>query len=257
MKTYLLRPLVMIGAMLALVFGLALPVPASAEEVPWGVPGSNFTFRGGGFKGGDKDNKDEAGEQLAYWITTPSGAVIDHRHLDDEDDQAHTEKPYLTHARHDGSVILSWRAPADSAIGMYALTIHGQSSQRELVFPFLIKPQSAMTVTQHGITPATGAAGTTFEVRATGFGKGATKSDDGERAAYWINLPDGGVIATEERTTESDYGNIARPLLHTANHDGIMTLYWTAPADAVAGNYSIVLHGLDTQLEVVIPFTLR
>jgi hypothetical protein len=56
------------------------------------------------------------------------------------------------------------------------------------------------------------------------------------------------VIATEKRTHESDRASAEKLLIEEANRDGVVTLYWTAPADAAPGHYAIVIHGLDTQI---------
>jgi hypothetical protein len=111
------------------------------------------------------------------------------------------------------------------------------------------------------VTPAVGVPGVHFLFTASGF-RGATPADDakqdpGERLAYWVNTPLGEVIATEPRSGTSDYGNSTKPLLGQANGFGDAAIRWAAPTDAVPGAYSMVIHGLKSDTEVVIPFALR
>jgi hypothetical protein len=66
------------------------------------------------------------------------------------------------------------------------------------------------------VSPRDGVPGVTFTFYAPGF-KGAVPAADedtneGERIAYWINLPNGEVIATEPLAEKVIYGKTARPV---------------------------------------------
>lgn len=258
MKTHMLTRVAAIVTTLLLVTGLMGPANASAQTIAapqWGVPGSTFVFLGSGFKGSSGDHEGAAGEKLVFWINTPDGRMIDTRQLDDEDDVGRTEVPLTGGARHDGTFVFTWKSPLDSVIGDYTMVAHGMSSKHEEIFPFTIKPQSAMTVVQRTVIPEVGKAGTGFYFTAKGFQGGPSKDDAGERIAYWINLPDGRVIATEDEKDDDEL--TPSPLIDRARHDGTVRLTWTAPADAPAGSYTLVMHGLETQLEVILPFTVQ
>lgn len=242
----------------ALMIAIGGPIAVSAQTAAaplWGVPGSTFTFMGDGFRAATSNDRADPGEKLTFWINTPDGRVIDTIRLSEKDKEGRLELPFIGTARHDGSFILTWKAPADSIIGDYTLVAHGLSSQRELVIPFVIKPQSAAQSVQYTVTPQVGKAGEAFYFAATGFAGGDTKREPGERIAYWINTPDGQVIST---VAEKDDDELApRPLVDRARHDGTVRLVWIPPVDALAGDYTLVMHGLDTQFEVILPFTVR
>lgn len=260
MKTYRIMRGVIALAAIALLIALAGPVTLSAQTTtppPWGVPGSTFTFKGVGFKGGDKDNPNEAGERIVVWINAPDGTIISTRHLEEKDAEGNADVPLAARARHDGTVIFPWTAPMSSKVGPYTVVLHGLSSGVEQVLPFMIMPQAALTTTEHTISPTVGQPGTNFEITAAGFAKGAKPGDPGEQVTYWINLPDGRVISTEVRPARGKEDARTVPLMVRARNNGTVRLSWEAPADAPAGAYTIVLHGLTSQEEVVIPFTIR
>lgn len=257
MKHRMLKPMAVIVTVIALLFAFALPVSIAAQTTAapqWGVPGSTFTFLGSGFKGATDKDPAYSGEKLTFWINTPDGRVIDTVRLDKEDSQGRLEVPMKGTARHNGTFVMTWKAPLDSVIGGYTFVAHGVSSKHEQVFPFVIKPQSEMRTTQHTVVPTEGKAGTAFYFSAVGFKGGPTKDDAGEHIAYWVNTPDGRVISTVADKGEDEQA--PRPLTDRARHDGTVRLVWTSPANAPAGNYTLVMHGLDTQTEVVLPFTI-
>jgi hypothetical protein len=118
----------------------------------------------------------------------------------------------------------------------------------------------AQTIGTGTVTPLEGLAGSRLVFVATGF-QGSSQGDDeansrGERAAYWINTPDGSVISVETLAKRDSEGHATRPLIATANTDGRIALIWTAPKTLMPGAYSLVIHGLASQHEVKLFFTI-
>jgi hypothetical protein len=118
----------------------------------------------------------------------------------------------------------------------------------------LIPGQSvfAQRIANPSVTPTDGVPGVRFTFRAPGF-LGATPIEDakdnmGEEIAYWINLPNGTIISTRE------IDDAQRALKARANGYGEVTIVWSAPGDAIPGPYSLVMHGLQSDKEVAIPF---
>ncbi len=89
-----------------------------------------------------------------------------------------------------------------------------------------------------GVYPAYGAPGTRFGFVADGFQRH-------ERIAVWMNTPDGRVL------TEGIEN------LFPASREGRVTWNWNAPADASFGTWQMVVHGLRSGMEYVIPFEIR
>lgn len=228
-----------------------------------GVPGVRFTFTASGFRGAtpSEDAKDNRGEQLAYWINTPDGKVIATEPRAHESDYGSSTRPMLAWANGYGDITLRWTSPDSAVPGPYSMVIHGLKSDVEVVIPFAMRADGTQTVVQSDVTPRSGAAGTAFRFIATGFGDAGPEAGRGgargEQVAYWFNTPDGGVIATEERSHESEFGSTTRPLRHYADDEGVINLVWDAPATLKPGVYSVVFHGLDTHHQVLMFFTIR
>ncbi|MBX0328332.1 hypothetical protein K2Z83_11660 [Oscillochloris sp. ZM17-4] len=226
-----------------------LPSYAAQSVAPeQGVPGTAFVFKADGFS--------TNGEKVAFWINTPDGQVISTKPLPKADKAGNTTTPLMADAGTTGEATLYWTAPSTAALGNYTLVAHGLASQHEDVIPFSIDPQGSMRVVQTDITPASGPAGTAFVVHATGF-QGATKGDTGEQVSFWINTPDGSIISTKPLSSADSAGNTTTPLLAQAGADGIVKIFWDAPASAMPGSYTMVIHGLDSQHEVVVPFSIK
>lgn len=246
------------GTTVLLAQGKATPTVSPAS----GVPGVRFTFVASGFRGAvpSKDANENLGEQLAYWINTPGGAVIGTEPLTHESDYGSTTKPLIAQANGHGEATIRWRSPMDAVPGAYSMVIHGLKSDAEVVIPFGILPAGSQTVVQTGVTPRASAAGGEFRFVAVGFqdaGSDEGRGSHGEQVAYWFNTPDGGVISTEPRSSETDYGNDTKPLRHYADDEGVVNLVWSAPETLRPGIYSVVFHGLDSHHQVLIFFTIR
>ncbi|MEI7768978.1 MAG: hypothetical protein WCI67_03265 [Chloroflexales bacterium] len=234
----------------ALAFAVALPSYA-AEATPTtsavvGVPGTPFIFESAGF---------QDSEHVSYWINTPDGTVIATKPLDKPDKSGRTTTPLLDWADANGNVTIYWTAPSNAIPGSYSVVIHGLASSVQKVIPFTINAAGSQIETQSNVTPAAGPVGTLFIFHATGF-VGSTVVD-GEHVSYWINTPDGKVISTEPLNSPNKIGGTTRPLQAQAGTDGVVKIFWTATAGLNPGSYSLVVHGLVSQHEVLIPFTIQ
>jgi hypothetical protein len=221
-----------------------------------GTPTTTFSFTASGFKG-DPEGDDNDAERADYWVTSPDGRVIS-QDPDDGDDG--DEVPYSVRVGRDGVARWAWRAPADAAYGTYTMTARGRASTHEVTITFIVTrtPTSAQAgrVT---ITPSVSTPGTTFTISASGFKADDDGNDDGndaEEVAYWINTPDGRVIDRDGNANDDDDDD-DRPLRRRANRDGSLTVEWTAPAEAQAGRYTLVLYGRASGLELVVAFEIQ
>ena len=132
------------------------------------------------------------------------------------------------------------------------------------VAALLIIPAEAVFAQRVGapsVTPREGVPGVRFTFVAPGF-IGAVPDEDadkntGEQISYWINLPNGTVISAEKHVGKGNEDDRMVPMLARANGYGEVTIRWTSPNDAMAGPYSLVMHGLDSNFEVVLPFMMH
>jgi 5-hydroxyisourate hydrolase-like protein (transthyretin family) len=245
---------VIVAALLALSLGgmaQAQTMSTGSVTPAVGLAGSRLAFVATGFQGSsqDADEQNSRGEQAAYWINAPDGSVISVETLTQRDGEGHATRPLIATANTDGRVSLSWTAPKSLAPGAYSLVIHGLASQHEARIGFTIAPGGSQTVMQTTVAPSAAPAGSSLRFAATGFGE--------EKVAYWINTPSGEVISTQTRTKkENEQKASTQPLQDLANDDGEVTLFWTAPTGLAPGAYSLVIHGLDSQHEVRLFFTI-
>lgn len=104
-----------------------------------GEAGTEFFFSAAGFRGdanpGD-DDEDDNGEQVAYWINTPSGAIISQDPDDGDEDK---DNAYIAKADANGLVQLTWTAHQGLEAGEYVLVVRGLSSGAEVTIPFSLR----------------------------------------------------------------------------------------------------------------------
>lgn len=245
---------VLVAALLALLLsGMAQAQTISTGSVTpdLGLAGSRLAFVATGFQGSAQDagEANSRGEQAAYWINAPDGSVISVETLTERDSEGHTTRPLITTANTDGRVAFTWTAPKNLAPGAYSLVLQGLASQHMAQIGFVIAPGGSQTTVQTTVEPAAAPAGATFRFVGTGF--------DEEKVTYWINTPSGDVIATQTRARqENEKKASTKPLQDEANANGQATIFWTAPAGLAPGAYSLVIHGLDSQHEVKLFFTV-
>lgn len=120
---------------------------------------------------------------------------------------------------------------------------------------------SAQRIAGPRVTPTDGVPGVRFTFVAPGF-IGAVPDEDagensGEQIAYWLNLPDGTVISAERHEGKGAEDDTMRPMLARANGYGEVTVRWSSPDTAMVGRYSLVMRGLESDFEVVLPFTMH
>lgn len=246
---------VLVAALLALLLsgGMAQAQTMSSGSVTpaVGLAGARLTFVATGFQGAaqDEDKTDSPGEQAAYWINTPDGSVISVETFTEANSDGHTSRPLIATANADGRITFDWTAPKSLVPGAYSLVLQGLDSQHMAQISFMIAPVGSQTIVQTTVEPASAPAGETFRFVATGFGE--------ENVSYWINTPGAEVISTQARgKQENEEGASTEPLVDEANSDGEATIFWTAPAGLAPGAYSLVIHGLDSQHEVKLLFTI-
>jgi hypothetical protein len=160
--------------------------------------GTTFEFSASGFRRKDT---------LQYWATGPSGEVVS----DNQQIIAET----------DGSAVWTWRSPATMAVGRWVLSVQAPRTDVKLTIPFEITSNTPGGPNA-GVSPGSGAPGTTFSFFAAGLGQE-------EPVGWWLTSPNGATVQ--------------------GNPDGRATLEgryewsWTAPADAQSGTWQAVLQG--------------
>lgn len=199
-----------------------------------GPPGTTFSFFATGF---------EHDEQLGWWVTTPAGRVLP----GDIDAQATQQ----------GRLDWQWSAPDTATPGRWMMVIQGTRSNVERKIPFVItsdepdrdSPPSADRPTPtptpsepYRVEPGSGPPGTTFTFSVEGL-------QPSEAIGYWATAPDGTVYpAPEEINLDAD-------------KQGNLTWQWTAPDDAMPGEWTMVVQstpadGVISDTFLVIPFAI-
>lgn len=158
-------------------------------------------------------------EKVAYWPTQPDGTV-------------ETTRREPVRADGDGRIVLTWQAPERAQGGAWTMTFRGQNSSLEARVPFTIGAQAPSNAR---VTPTSGAPGTTFTFAAEGF-------NVIERLDTWLERPDG--------------ARVAGPTGARADRDGRVSWTWTAPADTIGGQWTMVAQGQDSKRIERIGFTI-
>lgn len=185
----------------------------SAVSPPAAGPGTAFTFTVGGLRGG---------EAIETWLEAPDGRRVD--------------SPSDARADARGVATWGWTAPGDALGGAWTAVTRGRDSGRvERLSLTVVGGAAPMAPAE--VTPARGAAGTTFRFRATGY-------KEGERVGYWLNLPDGTIVAFERDLRADD--------------DGVVTWSYTVPPGAQRGLYMMAARSSQND-EIVndVSYTLR
>jgi hypothetical protein len=161
-----------------------------------------------------------ANEDLNYWPTKPDGLPIENR--------------IVATADLHGAATWTYKVPNNAVNGEWVMNVLGEDSNLSAQTPFTVIMADPAAGT--GVTPTSGGPGTTFTFTASGF------RDKAEKVYFWFNDPNGnGVNGPEWKRND---------------HDGTVTWDWTAPSDAVAGQWQAVAHGEKSDVTRVIPFTI-
>ncbi len=194
------------------------PPPSTIVEPAAGAPGTTFTFVARG--------SFQPHEQVASWLLLPDGSSVD------------AEQGISVDAS--GQIYRQWSAPAHAMDGTWVFRASGLISGFEIDIPFTIHNPANVPPPppSYRVEPAHGTRGTTFTFHASGF-------DPREHVGTWLVAPDG--------------ENIHRDFhewLHADEQHGDVTWTWTAPADALDGNWQMNIRGFNSRVEWSIPFTI-
>lgn len=215
-----------VTALLVLITLIAVPraVTAQADAAvipPVGGPGTEFAFFATDF---------EDGEKVGYWLNAPDGSIV----ATDEE----------TFANDDGRADWTWDSPDNAMLGTWEIVAEGEESGTTWVIPFEIEsglpesgdPAPRITDGDYAVEPPVGPPGTEFEFFATGF-------ESNELVGFWLNAPDGSVVDIEGKADTTEGGRV--------------DWSWDSPDDAMRGTWEMVVRGVDSNLEQVIPFEIR
>jgi hypothetical protein len=246
------------GSLLNLAVAPGISAAASTPSVTptAGGPSTRFSFVATGFKGDPKNDDEDThndAELVSFWINTPDGRTIK---ASDED----TEKSY-ERANRDGQAAWSWRAPKDAIVGAYTLVAHGNESGHDVLIPFSIdgSTRGVLMAEPYSVTPAAATPGASFRFVVNGFlgdpkDGDDDKSNNAEKVTFWINTPDGQTIKALRAGADKDDDQAS---VEQASRSGQVELTWDAPANAIPGTYTLVAHGLESEREQVVTFTIR
>jgi hypothetical protein len=95
-----------------------------------------------------------------------------------------------------------------------------------------LAPAGAMAQAQTA-DPPSGPAGMTFTFHLNGF-------DEDERVGYWLNTPNGAILAIDNRSTKAI--------------NGLLTYSWTTRSGVPLGTWEFVAQGADSGVQKVAPF---
>jgi hypothetical protein len=188
-------------------------------EPATGPPGTVFTFTAGGFR---------PGEQADFWVSAPDG-------------RAFGDRANIIFADEFGNGRWTWQAPSDAIGGTWLMVARGRDSQAERVIRFVISsgaapPPTPPPGTAGSVAPPRGGPGTVFTFSIPGFARG-------ERVSYWSSSPDGRALGDES-------------FFAFADDDGRVTITWTAPSDAVRGEWMLVGYGNTSRTTLTQRFTI-
>lgn len=224
--------------LVALMGLVALPQAVYAQESNVepnsGPPGTEFAFFATGFEGG---------EQVGVWINNPDGTISE---IVDENGDI-----FVFNANEDGRADWFVTIAPDTPPGFYGMVAQGIDSGYTVTISFEVtagappaepppapEPPAEVEVT-YNVEPNSGPAGTKFAYFATGF-------ESGEQVGVWLNTPDGSV----DEITDAN-GDV---FILYANDNGRADWSVVIVPDAAPGFYSMVARGVDSGVEVVIPF---
>ncbi|GAB4110688.1 MAG: hypothetical protein Fur005_00290 [Roseiflexaceae bacterium] len=162
-------------------------------------------------------------ERVSVWINTPDGKAID------------TGIENLDRATRQGRVSWNWTAPKDATEGTYQMVALGLSSGYQQVISFRVA-SAVIQAAGGNIEPQLVAPGGLVTFYATGF-----LLDEDVR--IWANDPNG-----QQITVELSYKKL---------YNGRLDASWILPTAAQPGQWSLVIRGVDSGIQQVLPFRVR
>ncbi len=198
---------------------LALPgaVRAAATVSPETVhPGERVNLSADGFN---------PGERIDFWVTGPDGL-------------SRPRFPAVP-ADANGAVAWSYDLPLDAPAGRWTAVARGVRSNLQMAVGFTVIGL-ATPVRQVTAEPAAAAPGTTFHFTVT-----ALTPD--ERFGPWLRGPDG---------RDRDFGEPGSFVRITVDAEGVLRWSWTAPADALAGDWLALARSDQSGALVQVPFRI-
>jgi hypothetical protein len=161
----------------------------------------------------------QGAEELYYWPAQPDGTPDT------------TPRTSIT-ADGSGRALLEWEVPQRAQSGTWTMTFRGQYSEQVARVSFAVLAAPTGT---GGASPQSGSPGATFTFELVGL-------NPVERLDTWLELPDG----------TSALG----PQDARADRMGRAVWRWTAPAEALGGQWTMVARGQDTGRTARISFTV-
>ena len=204
-------------ALLALAVAAPRGAAAAAGVSPTTVrPGERINLSADGFI---------PGERIDFWVTGPDGL----------------SRPRFPAVQADraGAVVWSWDVPADAPAGQWTAVARGVRSNLQMPVGFTVVGPAALS-REVSATPAAAGPGTTFRFTVSGL-------TAGEPYAPWVRGPDG---------RDRDIGPDGAFTRVTVGADGRLSWEWTAPADAIPGQWRALARGEASFIIVEVPFTI-
>ncbi len=212
---------ILAGWWLWLLIGGLAPAAAQAASVdqPQAPPRTTLTFTADMFA---------SREPVNFWVRDPNGILLG-------------SVRYQVLATSAGEATWQWRIPRGAEPGAWLMVARGQNSGSERFIPFEVIPPAEPDLAYPPqpiatVSPPVGTAGTRFAFFARDF-------KQQERAAYWLNTPDGQLIGDRNFNVETEKGEAEWT--------------WQAPANAPRGTWQMVIRGTNSLRERVIFFEVR
>jgi len=195
-----------------------------------------------------------ADEPVGFWINVPAGTTVSSDSLGQTDslvDGTVIGLDSMANTDDYGAFTYSFDTSGLPA-GTYTLVAHGLNTGTETVYSFTIQPGSTSTVRLTTSGDTTVAAGTMLTLTGISY-------QVDEPIGFWINVPAGTSVSSDSLgQTDSVIDGSVIPLDAMANTGakGDFT-YDLNTTGLPAGNYSIVAHGLNSNIDSVLLFTIK
>jgi 3D (Asp-Asp-Asp) domain-containing protein len=197
----------------------------------------------------------QADEPVGLWVNVPDGTIVSNDSLGQTDTYVDgTVIPLNKMASTDDYGAFAYALDTSGLPnGNYSVVAHGLDSDVEAVLSFTIDgSMPAIDRLKAESDTSAVAAGTVLTIR------GASYQAD-EPVGLWINIPDGTVISNDslgQTDTQIDGTVIPLNAMAFADDTGEFT-YSLNTSGLPSGNYSLVAHGLNSNMDNVLTFTIK